>query len=68
MSEATFVETQKQHAGVGITQSFDVGITTIRMEMVVALSIDVVKRGKLIGYVAKLGSELGGVLVTKNLS
>jgi len=38
------------------------------MEMVVALSIDVVKRGKLIGYVAKLGSELGGVLVTKNLS
>ncbi len=68
MSEATFVETQKQHVGVGITQSFYVSITSIRMEMVVALSINVVKRGNLIVYVAKLGSELGGVLVTKNLS
>jgi hypothetical protein len=68
VSEVTFVETHRQHAGVGITQSFDACITTIKVETVVGLSIDVIKRGKIIGYVAKLGSGLGGILVRRNLS
>ncbi len=32
------------------------------------LIIDVIRRGILIGFVAKLGSELGGVLKGRNLS
>jgi hypothetical protein len=45
------------------TQSFDASITTTRIEMVVTSTMDVVKRGVLIGFVRKLGSGLGGVLV-----
>jgi hypothetical protein len=36
--------------------------------MVITPNIDVVKRGVLIGFVAKLGSRLGGVLARRNLS
>jgi hypothetical protein len=36
--------------------------------MVVAPNIHVIKRGILIGSIAKLGSELGGVSVIRNLS
>jgi hypothetical protein len=36
--------------------------------MVVAPNINVVRRGVLIGFIAKLGSRLGGVSVVKNLS
>ncbi len=61
MLEAAIVETQKQHVGIGVTQSLDASITTTRVEMFVAPNIDVVKRGVLIGYVTKLGSGLGGV-------
>jgi hypothetical protein len=43
-------------------------MTTTGVEMVIAPNIDVVKRGVLIRSVAKLGSELGGVSVRKNLS
>jgi len=59
--KVTIVETWKQHIGVRITQSFDVSITTITMEMVVTLSIVVIKKGKLIRSIAKLGSRLGGI-------
>ncbi len=38
-------------------------ITTTRIEMVVASTMDVVRRGILIRFVAKLGSGSGGVLV-----
>ncbi len=48
------VETWKQHVGVRVTQSLGVGITTTRVEMVVALGIDVVRRGVLIGFIAKI--------------
>jgi len=68
MKEATFVETQKQHVGVGVIQSLDVGITTIGVETVVMPNIDVFKRGVVIGSAAKLGSKLGGVLVLRNLN
>ncbi len=38
------------------------------MEMVVVPNIDVVKRGVLIEYVAKLGGGLSGILVVRNLN
>jgi hypothetical protein len=38
------------------------------VETTVAPNIDVVKRGVLIGFVAKLGSELGGVWEARNLN
>jgi hypothetical protein len=38
------------------------------VEIVIVLIIDVIRRGILIGFVAKLGSELGGVLKGRNLS
>jgi len=36
--------------------------------MVVAPTMDVVKRGVLIGYVSKLGSGSNGILARRNLS
>jgi hypothetical protein len=62
------VETQKQHAGIRVIQSLDVGITTTGVETIVAPSINVVKKEVLVGSIAKLGSELGGVSVVRNLS
>jgi hypothetical protein len=44
VSKAAIIETQKQHAKVGVTQSFNVGITTTRVETVVTLNIDVVRK------------------------
>ncbi len=38
------------------------------MEMVVAPNINVVKKGVLIGFIVKLGSESDGVSVGRNLS
>ncbi len=68
MLEVAIVETQKQHAKVRVIQSLGVGITTTRVEMVVAPNIDVVRRGVLIGSKAKLGSGSNGVLTIRNLS
>jgi hypothetical protein len=68
MSKAVVVETWKQHARVKVTQSLDVGITTVRVEIIVVLSINVIKRGVLITSVAKLGSGSSGALLVKNLS
>ncbi len=50
------VETRKQHVRIKVSQSFNVGITTTRVEIVVAPSIDVVRREVLIGFPTKLGS------------
>jgi hypothetical protein len=66
--EADVVETWKQHAGIGVTQSLGVGITTIGVETIVAPNINVVRKGVVIGSVAKLGSGSCGVLVGRNLS
>jgi hypothetical protein len=38
------------------------------VETIVVPSIDVIRRGILIGSIAKLGSELGGVSTIRNLS
>jgi hypothetical protein len=68
MSKLTIVETRRQHAGVRVIQSLNVGITTTRVEMVVVPNIDVVKRGTLIGFLTKLGSGSSGVSVGRNLN
>jgi len=67
MSKATVVETQKQHVGIGTTQSLNEGKRTTGVETVVAPSIDVVRRGILIESTTKLGSESCGVLAGRNL-
>jgi len=61
ISEATIVETSKQHVGIRVIQSLDTSITTTRVEIVVAPHIYVVTRGVLIGSTTKLGNELNGI-------
>jgi hypothetical protein len=68
VSEATIVEIRRQHAKVGVIQSLDAGITTIRMEMVVAPNMDFVKKGVIIRSTTKLGSRSNGILAKRNLS
>jgi hypothetical protein len=45
-----------------------VGITTTRIETFVAPSMDVVKRGVLIGSTTKMGNGLDGILAGRKLS
>jgi hypothetical protein len=45
-----------------------VGKTTTRVETIVAPTMDVVRRGILIGSATKLGSGLGGVLAGRKLN
>jgi hypothetical protein len=68
MLKVAIIETQRQHDGIVVTQSLDVGITTTRVEMVVAPIMDVVKRGALIRSITKLGSGLCGVSTKKKLN
>jgi hypothetical protein len=58
VSKVAVVETRRQNAS----------ITTIRVETVVVPTMDVVKRGVLIGFVTKLGSGSGGILIGRKLS
>jgi len=51
MSTVAIVKTQKQHAKIEVTQSFNAVIITIRVETVIAPNMDVVKKGMVIGYV-----------------
>jgi hypothetical protein len=57
MSKVAVIETRRQHVIIGVIQSFNVGIITIGVQMVIAPNIDVVKRGVLIGSVVKLGNR-----------
>ncbi len=43
-------------------------IIIIEVEMIVAPNMDFVKRGVLLGFVAKLGSGLGAIAVGRNLN
>jgi hypothetical protein len=45
-----------------------VGIIIIRIELIVAPTMDVIRRGVLIRSAKKLGSVLGGVLVGRKLN
>ncbi len=51
-----------------VAQSLDVGITTTRIETFVAPSMDVVRRGVLIGSTTKMGNGLDGILAGRKLS
>jgi len=51
-----------------VTQSLDVGITTTRIETFVAPSMDVVRRGVLIGSITKMGNGLDGILARRKLN
>jgi hypothetical protein len=55
MSKAVVVKNQRQHVRIGVTQSLNAIITTIRMKMVVTPNIDVFRKGVLITTLA-LGS------------
>jgi ABC-type transporter Mla subunit MlaD len=62
------VETWKQLVTLRVIQSFDVGITTTRVEIVVMPNMEVVKRGILIGSVVKLGNGSSGISIRRNLN
>jgi hypothetical protein len=68
VSKVVVVETWKEHIRIVVAQSLDVGITTTRVETVVVSNKDVVKRGILIKFTRKLGSESNGVLTIRNLN
>jgi hypothetical protein len=68
VSEATIVEIWRQHVKIGVIQSLDACITTIRMEMVVAPNMDFVRKGVIIISTTKLGSRSNGILARRNLS
>jgi hypothetical protein len=66
--EVAIIETQKQHVGVEVTQSLGASIITIGVEKIDAPNINVVRRGVLIGFVAKLGGGVSGVSIVRNSS
>jgi len=68
MSEAKIVKTQRQPVGIEVTQSFNAVIITIRVEMVITPSMDVVKNGMVIGSVLNVSHGLSGFLAKRNLS
>jgi hypothetical protein len=72
VSKTIIVETWRQPIGIVVTQSLDADITTTKVETIIAPSMDVVKKGVLIGSIAKLGSGLGdgsgGVLARRKLN
>jgi hypothetical protein len=68
MSKVVVVKTQRQLVGVVFIQSLDVGITTIRVEMVVLSTMDVVRMEVLIGSITKLGIGSCIVSVRRKLS
>jgi hypothetical protein len=68
MSKVAIIETWRQPTGVVVTQSLDVDITITWIETVVVPNMDVVKRGIIIRYAAKLGSGSGGILARWKLN
>ncbi len=68
MSKAVVVETHRQLTGIRVIQLIDANITTIGVEKIVAPSMDVDKRGVLIGSTTKLGSGSNRVSVRRNLN
>jgi hypothetical protein len=68
VSKTTIVETQRQPARILVTQSLDVGVTTIGVEMVIAPTMDVIKMVVLIGSTTKLGSGSSGISARRKLS
>jgi hypothetical protein len=68
MSQAKITKIWKQPIRIEVTQSVNVVITTIGVEMVVAPNTNIVRSGVLIGSAVNLGSGLSGVSARRNLS
>jgi hypothetical protein len=68
VSKVTIVEIHRQYVGIEVTQSPNVVITTIGVEIVVAPITNVVRSGVLIGFTTNLGSGLGGISIQRYLS
>jgi hypothetical protein len=68
VSEVTVVETWIQPTRVVVTQSLDARITTTWVETIVTPNMNVVRRGILIAFVAKLGSGWNGILIGRKLN
>jgi hypothetical protein len=68
VSKSTIVEIWRKPVRVIVAQSLDVRITTTRVETIVAPTMDVVRRGILIGFIAKLGNGSCGVSAKMKLS
>jgi hypothetical protein len=69
VSKVIVVETPKQLVKIEVIQSFNVVITTKRVEMVVvAPNMDVVRRGVIIRFVANLGHGSGRFLAKMSFS
>jgi hypothetical protein len=62
VSKAIVVEIWRQPVRIEVTQSPNVVIITIGVEMVVAPNTNVVKGGVLIGFTTNLGNGSNGVL------
>jgi hypothetical protein len=61
----TIVETHRQPTRIKVTQSLNVVITTIGMEMVIMPNMDVVKKGVVIESITNLCHGLGGFFIRK---
>ncbi len=67
MSKVAIVETQTQPIGVGVIQSFNIVVIAIGVEMVVALNMDVVRKGMVIRSATNLGCGSSGFLAKRKL-
>jgi hypothetical protein len=61
------VETQKQHVGIEVIQSFNAIITTTRMETIIAPNMNVVRRGVVIRSIVNVSRGFSGFSI-RNLS
>jgi hypothetical protein len=68
MLEATFVINGRQLARIKVTQSFNVVITTIGVETIVAPNTHVTRRGRIIGSIINLSRGLGEFFTRRNLN
>jgi hypothetical protein len=68
MSEVVVVEIRRQLVGIKVIQSFNVVITTTRVETIIAPNTNVVKKGVVFGSIINLGHGSSGILVGRNLN
>jgi hypothetical protein len=68
VSKAVVAKIKRKATKIKVTQSPNVIITTIRVEIIVAPSTNVVKSGVLIGSATNLGCGSSKVLIGRNLN
>jgi len=67
VSKVAIVETQTQPIGARVIQSFNIVVIAIGVEMVVALNMDVVRKGMVIISATNLGCGSNGFLAKRKL-